>query len=229
VPLVFIASAFISIRNLPLASMALMPFLAKNLGHVSLNFHAKGHVPEVQAGTLETLIGSISHKALTETQVNIINWLLLIVVGVVLIFSYSEIRKRQEADVAAYLPVGATDFLVANHIRGRMFNSYRYGGYLIFRLYPAQKVFIYGWVEIYQDDFVKKLDDILQGRPNWKTLFDSYNIDYVICDSEVALRQLLLQEGDFRLVYDDGRSSVLLRKIERFNDIKANLVQHSTL
>jgi hypothetical protein len=41
----------------------------------------------------------------------------------------------------------------------------------------------------------------------------------VICESESPLRQLLLQEGTFRLVFDDGMHSVMLRDIEKYQPI----------
>jgi hypothetical protein len=154
-------------------------------------------------------------------QEHVINWVLLGVAGFALALSYPAQKSKQEAAVATYMPVGATDFLAANHVSGSMFNTYQYGGYLIFRLHPAQKVFIYPRTDIYQDGFVRVHDAIQQGRPNWKILFDRYDIDYVVCESNAALRQLLLQEGRFRLVFDDGNHSVLLKNVEKFKDLIA--------
>jgi len=222
VPLVFIASAFVSVRNMQLASIAMAPFLAMNLGRVSLPAGAarRGGAVVLNRGAAPTP-SAVSQKPLADGHAQLVNWILLIVAGLVLALSYPGQRKKQEAVVASYLPVGAADFLVANHIRGNMFNSYEYGGYLIFRLYPAQKVFIYGRTDIYRDGFVQILNTIQQGRRNWKTLFDRYGIDYVVCGSDAALRQLLLQEGDFRLVFDDGNHSVLLKNVEKFRDLIA--------
>ena len=41
-------------------------------------------------------------------------------------------------------PAGAADFLLAHHVNGHIFNTYEYGGYLIWRLWPGQQVFIDG-------------------------------------------------------------------------------------
>lgn len=223
VPLVFIASAFISIRNMPLAAIALAPFLAMNLGRVPWPARAAS---SDGAGDLEQVKalspGAVSKKQLADGQVQILNWTLLIVAGLALALSYPAQEKKQEAAVATYMPVGAADFIVANQIHGNMFNTYHYGGYLIFRLYPAQKVFIYGRTDIYPDGFVRRItDDINRGRPNWKPLFDGYDIDYVVCESNAALRQLLLQEGRFKLVFDDGNHSVLLKNVDKFREVIA--------
>jgi hypothetical protein len=222
VPLVFIASAFVSVRNMPLAAMALAPFLAMNLGRVSWPAGTARGDGEGAAGRGEALSpGVASRMPLAGGQEQAMNWLLLGAAGLALALSHPAQRSKQEAAVATYMPVGAADFLAANHVSGNMFNSYQYGGYLMFRLYPAQKVFIYGRTDIYQDGFVQIHDAIQQGRPNWKTLFDRYDIDYVVCESNAALRQLLLQEGRFRLVFDDGNHSVLLKNVDKFRDLIA--------
>jgi hypothetical protein len=220
VPLFFIASAFISVRNMPLASLALAPFLAMNLGRISRPAKAANN-----GGTdvpAPASVGSASKIPLASGREQFINWALLIVAGLALALSYPAQRKKQVAAVETYMPVGAADFIVANHIRGKMFNTYHYGGYLIFRLFPAQKVFIYGRTDIYPPGFVRNItDNINRGRPNWKPIFDGYDFDYVVCESNAALRQLLLQEGRFKLVFDDGNHSVLLKGGDKFKDIIA--------
>ncbi len=40
------------------------------------------------------------------------------------------------------LPTKAADFLKAHNVTGRMFNTYENGGYLVWRLWPAQRDFI---------------------------------------------------------------------------------------
>lgn len=221
VPLVFIASAFVSVRNLSLAAIALAPFLAMNLGRLPWLRGDRALV--LERGTASSH-GAVEPRTLTGGQEQFINWALLIVAGLALALSYPAQEKKQMAAVATYMPVGAADFIVANGIRGNMFNTYHYGGYLIFRLYPEQKVFIYGKSVIYKDDpddFLGIHNDIQQGRPNWKALFDRYDIEYVVCVSNAAIRQLLLEEGRFKLVFDDGNHSVLLKNGDKFKDIIA--------
>lgn len=220
VPLVFIAGAFVSVRNMPLAAMALAPFLARSLQAMpfpALAIRRGAAAVPGRGGALPPL--AAVPKPLAEGQAQLINWVLLAVAGLALALGYPAQSKRQAAAVVTYMPVGAADFLVANRIHGRMFNAYQHGGYLIFRLYPAQQVFIYGRTDIYQDGFVQIHDAILGGRPDWKTLFDRYDIDYVVCESGAALRQMLLLQGGFTRVFDDGNHSILLKNTDRFKDI----------
>jgi hypothetical protein len=50
---------------------------------------------------------------------------------------------RSGVKIDNYLcPVKAADFIISNNIRGNMYNVYKWGGYLIWRLAPERKVFI---------------------------------------------------------------------------------------
>jgi hypothetical protein len=128
----------------------------------------------------------------------------------------------QEAVAKKYkesLPVGAVNFIDENNINGRMYNSYDIGGYLIFRLYPEQKVFIDGRADLYGDDFVKDYLQIETGGPRWESLFNTARVDFAIVDRQAAIRQLLMSREDYALVYDDRRYSVVVKRDAKFKDI----------
>lgn len=217
VPALFIAAALVSVRNLPLAAMAMVPFLGRFLS---------AWVAAPQAGPLYQLLQKMTHtvpanKQGGEVEAPLLNVLLVAVVGLTVWFVYPEQQKRVQAVVEKYMPVKAADFLVREHIQGRMFNAYQYGGYLIFRLYPQQQVFIYGRTDIFRPGFLAEHDAIYQARANWKTYFDRYQFDYVVCETNAAVRQVLLAARTFTLVYDDGRHSVLVRNAPQFAQLIA--------
>ena len=59
------------------------------------------------------------------------------------------IPSRERVSVAMRVndeiyPVGAADFVIANDLKGNLFNTYFWGGYLIWRLGPERKVFVDG-------------------------------------------------------------------------------------
>jgi hypothetical protein len=113
----------------------------------------------------------------------------------------------------------AVDFVVSRGITGRVFNEYGFGGLMIYRLSPAQKVFIDGRAAPYGDAFVKEYLKIFSGQEGWAEAFDRYEIDYVVCSRNAPIRQLLLQRGDFVSVYKDEYNSVLVKRIPRFESI----------
>jgi hypothetical protein len=203
-------------RNIPLAALAMAPFVAvymrAGLKDSLIKFVASfSRVRPENAAD----IGAKASQPLGKHE-SVMNWVLVLLTLLSLILIYPERQKAIAASMNSIIPIKATDFILREGINGRMFNTYHYGGYLIYRLYPQQLVFIDGRADMYGDSFIKDAQAIYQGSSQWKVRFDGYGIDYVICESESPLRQLLLEEGKFHLVFDDGMHSVLLRDIAKY-------------
>lgn len=79
-------------------------------------------------------------------------------------------------------PVKAVEFLTENGIRGNMYNSIGYGGYLGWKFFPGKKVYIDGRWEIYEQAFIL---DTLEARTNpdvWDGIVEAHDIDWVILE-----------------------------------------------
>jgi hypothetical protein len=77
---------------------------------------------------------------------------------------------------------------------------------------------------MYGDPFVLEYVAIANGAPRWEKAFERYAIDYVVVSRDLPVRQILLAKGGFKLAYDDGHASVLLRDVPefaRFEDVRA--------
>lgn len=225
-PLVFIAGSFISVRNLPLASLAMGPFFSVFYRELEVLDFSKRQSSSVEscADTKISKLGRVAKLwALGNKQVGggeyIANWLLLVLSFFMVLLAYPSHKNVLNATMTANLPIKAVDFLMANHIQGRMFNTYHYGGYLIYRLHPAQRVFVYGRTDIYGRGYLKDYLDVYNGSPRWSGYFNRYKIDYVLCESAAPIRQLLLAGSEYKLVYDDGNHSVLLIDDKKYGNI----------
>jgi hypothetical protein len=153
------------------------------------------------------------------SKVYVMNWLMLCA-SLLLGLAYwpTHIAQQMEAgnEINGWK---AVDFVVSQRITGRVFNEYGFGGLMIYRLSPAQKVFIDGRADAYGDAFIKEYFKISSGQEGWAEAFDRYEIDYVVCTRDTPVRQLLLQRGDFVSVYKDEYNSVLVKRIPRFESI----------
>ncbi len=94
-----------------------------------------------------------------------------IVFGIVFfVFRICVLPKKMWNPIA--IPSTTVDFMEENGINGPIFNLYNEGMYLIFRLWPKEKVFIDGRSEVYGavalDDFYK----IIFAESDWKNLVD---------------------------------------------------------
>ncbi|WP_029770634.1 hypothetical protein [Pseudogulbenkiania sp. MAI-1] len=225
VSLVFISGAFVSVRNLPLAALVMAPFFAAFYRYLNLSgFLAKlnrSTSPDARRGPVAVTIGwmlAAGNKQVGRAE-TVMNWAMLLLALFAILLLYPSRKNYTDLSMSAMLPVAAVDFIQRNHIQGRMFNTYHYGGYLIYRLYPQQRVFIYGRTDIYPKGFVDEYREIYRGGKNWKKYFDAKKIDLVLSETTAPIKQLLLAEGRFKLVFDDGRHSVLLRDVEKYKTL----------
>lgn len=218
VPLFFVTAGFVTARHIPLAVIAMIPFAAATFAQQPLARMIPTHW--LQACTAWYGRRVRQGRDLGDTEY-LLNWLLLVVVIGGFLLYYPIYHAKDAEKVDSRIPVKATEFLIKEGIRGRMFNTYHYGGYLIQQLYPAQKVFIDGRADMYGDAFLKEYIEISSGGSGWEKLFDKHQIDYVLIQHDSPLRQLLLIRGDFKLVYDDETNSVLLKDREEYAPIIA--------
>ncbi|MHB8699240.1 MAG: hypothetical protein ACYC9J_14650 [Sulfuricaulis sp.] len=133
--------------------------------------------------------------------------LLLLVLGasVLLIKSDDSVMKI----VAEKFPVGEVAFMKAHHIKGRILNDPVMGGYLIRNL--GQKVSIDTRLDLYGDQPLFDFLSARSGDMTWRDYIKRMDPDIVLLDNTSGLRQLLLASRLYRLVYESGFHSVLVR------------------
>jgi len=120
------------------------------------------------------------------------------------------------------IPVGAAkgvEFIKQNGIKGRVFNNFDVGSFLIWKLYPEQKVFVDGRPEAYSTDFFENIYKPMMEDPAlWKKYSEQYGINYVFIDHRDITpwaRQFLFhisQNPDWPPVYKDGSVVIFLKR-----------------
>jgi hypothetical protein len=120
-------------------------------------------------------------------------------------------------------PVGAADFLRAHRIRSPIFNTYEYGGYLMWRLWPEERVFIDGRAlsESVFADYARILyNHDATGGKSAQELLDQYGVQVLVMNGfEYVTGNLYLlapaladpRETTWKLVYNDAQGMVLMR------------------
>ena len=113
------------------------------------------------------------------------------------------------------LPKGAADYLILNKERFsglNMFNTYRWGGYLIWRLYPHYRVFIDGRADLY-GDFIGEYYKVMELRPDVHEVLKKYNISLIIIPVNSTLDTYLKEKSSWRQIYSDNTSVIYLRTL----------------
>jgi len=98
---------------------------------------------------------------------------------------------------ASYFPDGIVRFTKEKKLEGHMINSYAFGGYLIWRLYPERRIFIDGRNEVY----LPLLREIIASRSDsrsWKKLLSGYQIEYALLNYVDELELLTVMDRNNR-------------------------------
>lgn len=116
-------------------------------------------------------------------------------------------RPRAKLAGMAY-PVGATRFLAREHLLGNMYNTFHFGGYLMYHLGPAVKVFIDGRTGNLYDD--AHMRDVMEIRRVWPEVFARWNIAYAVTQHG-EVEEGLVADPHWSLVFFDDTALVLVR------------------
>jgi len=143
------------------------------------------------------------------------------------------------------VPASATDFIAENHIAGHLFNTYEQGGYLIWRLWPQQRVFMDGRslseaaYRDYQTILFNKgaaADQIVGARAE---RLQHYGVEVVAMNTidyvsgaiyPLALALANPATTDWQLVHDDAQEVIFLRQpppgMPVFQNKLGHVIQH---
>jgi hypothetical protein len=136
----------------------------------------------------------------------------LIIAIVVSIARFFPSQTQLESRVQEHWPLKAVQYLEQHPPPLPMFNTYSYGGYLIYALDGRNKVFIDGRTDIY--DQVGVLTDygrIGRVEPIALRLLDVYSVQSCLIERNEALGTLLAASPRWQKVYADGQSALFVR------------------
>jgi hypothetical protein len=115
----------------------------------------------------------------------------------------------------------AVGFLREQKIGGPLFNNAAAGDYLIWRLYPSEKVFVDSRQQAYSDDFWRSVYlPILSDAEAWHKYADAYKVNavfFVLADVTTEAKkfpELMAKNTDWPLVYLDSRTAIWVRAIK---------------
>jgi hypothetical protein len=94
---------------------------------------------------------------------------------------------RFEESMVRPMPERAVRFLVREAVEGNGFNAYRFGGFLMFRMYPEERVFMDGRNDLYGMFRHRVYNPILFAEPGWEKRLDEavarFDIGWILVDA----------------------------------------------
>jgi hypothetical protein len=195
-----VAFGLIAVRNIPLFGLTVLPVLALHVDEVWRRLPDPGGVRGRFAATAaqtSTLPWALPIAAL-------LCWLALAGgrVG-----SQQLIRRQFDPTV---FPVAAVGKARAEHLGGRLYSDFAWGGYVVYA-WPEQKIFIDGGTDFFGEDIFREYVKIRQLSPGWRELLDHRDISLTLLERDAALAHELARDGRWGLWYCDSLAVILRR------------------
>ena len=111
-----------------------------------------------------------------------------------------------------HIPVQATDTIVERGIREPIFAPDSWGGYLIYRLYPENRVFVDDRHDFYGVDFLRDYLKAIRLTPDWDKFLNEKHVNWALLPAGSALANMLEETTQWNVVYRDGTAVLLERK-----------------
>jgi hypothetical protein len=190
-------SALLAARNIPTFAIVAAPVLAehgnawlKERGY-RMNWNRAGHG------------GAIA----------LLNWLILaaILTGAAFKTVFALDPEIIDGSRRSSLPVEAVAYLRAQSPDGPMFNSYNWGGYLIWaaRDYP---VYIDGRTDLYDDQLLRKYVATYFAQGEWEQNLHESGINLILVETSSPLSRLLALDSGWAQLYQDDVAVIYARR-----------------
>ncbi len=109
---------------------------------------------------------------------------------------------------AARFPVAALDFLERSGAREPVFCPDRWGGYVVYRLYPHARVAVDDRHDLYGTEFLKHYLKIMHGEPGWENDLEGLHVGWVVVPAQSTLASLLEETHRWDVAYRDETAIV---------------------
>jgi hypothetical protein len=126
---------------------------------------------------------------------------------------YFPSRSDYTRIVEKTFPVAAVEYLNTHSVPGPMYNSYEFGGYLLWAPGPEHKVFVDGRTEVYERAGIFQDQVALENlKPGSLSVLDKYKIQSCLVISGQALSTVLAALPGWEKVYADDRAVLFVRR-----------------
>ena len=216
VVLIFGYSAFLARRNIAPLALVIAPVLARQAA------------PIVEAVSSRIRLPLLARQDLKPGLPSVLNGLIVILVAVAALLKCGLALSPRMIDEARRqtVPVRAVEWMKQNHAAGPMYNSYNWGGYLVWAL-PDMPVFVDARTDLYDDGFLQEYFQIMFVRPggtsplpikgtlgvgDWQAVLDRRDVRLALTERDSWLATMLATQPEWRLAYSDDQAVIWVRE-----------------
>jgi hypothetical protein len=190
-------------RNVPFYALAAMPLFAEH-AWVWLTRQTWGAWLKKPEDVGPHVRGTLM-KATLNLIIFVVAPLALVAVRV------GQVSARRAADESQNFPLAAVEFMRANSLPQPVFNEYGWGGYMIWKLHPAYRVYIDGRADVYGDAFIEEFLKTHDGVAAWRAPLEREGVRTVFVSPNAPLASLLREDAGWRKAFEDGQAVIFVR------------------
>ena len=192
---VMLAMAFMAVRNIPLAVIAIAPVFANHLGRLVRKREGSA-TPASSAREMPRAGWAVFE-------------ILIAVAAIVFARTYGVLSPGIDASDS---PVRAVDFMKVHGLKGNVLADYAWGQYLIWHSAPESKVFIDSRYDLaYPAAVVADYMELDRGEAGGAHTLASYPHDFVLVRNGKPSAQLMNTAAGWRLIYHDEIAALYAR------------------
>jgi hypothetical protein len=106
-------------------------------------------------------------------------------------------------------PVDAANWIEDNPPPGNMLNDLNWGGYLLYRLWPGQRVFIDSQTDFYGEILTRQYEALVTATGGWQTYLKQYDISWVVAPPSSRLAAILAHDPSWVVLYQDPTATIV--------------------
>lgn len=107
-------------------------------------------------------------------------------------------------------PTAAIQWIKTNHPKGQMFNSYNWGGYLLWTL-PEYPVFIDGRADMYDTELIQQWQNVVNAEEDAQSILDEWNVNFILLEPHWSIVKTLQSHG-WQTAFEDDQAIILVRE-----------------
>jgi hypothetical protein len=89
-----------------------------------------------------------------------------------------------------------------------MFNYFPWGGYLLYRMWPEEQVFIDGQTDFYGEALTRQYEKVLTLQDGWQEILTQYQVRWVLMPTDSRLIEALSEDPRWELTYQDKTATI---------------------
>lgn len=194
----------ISMRNIPLCALLAAPIMAE-----SAAIWTKAIPWLDRAGKMDDRLIAVEKRGGGWV------WAAAIVVTAGLLLhdgSKLDLARQGNIFLPDVFPVQAVNYLEENPIEGDGFNYFPWGGYLLYRNYPEQRVFIDGQTDFYGETLTRQYEQVITAADGWQAVLDQYDVSWVMIPPSADLAASMSETSGWENVYQDATAVIYARR-----------------